>query len=65
MAQAERGTADAWERTVERLFRPGTYIPERACSDFVSDLEELAAEVHQEMADQPERSIAQRVRRWR
>jgi len=24
------------------LFRPGTFIPDRACSAFVSDLEELA-----------------------
>jgi hypothetical protein len=38
MAPAERGKADAWERAVERLFRPGTFIPERACSAFVSDL---------------------------
>jgi hypothetical protein len=58
MAPAERDTADAWEPTVERLFRPGTFIPDRACSAFVSDLEELAAELNQEMAGQPERATA-------
>jgi hypothetical protein len=58
MAPAERGTADAWERTVERLFRPGTFIPERACSAFVSDLKELRAEFNQDQAGQPERVIA-------
>lgn len=31
---------DGWERTVERLFRAGAFITERACGDFVSDLEE-------------------------
>lgn len=58
MAPAARGTADAWEQTVERLFRPGTFIPERACSAFVSDLEELTVEVNQEVVGQPERAIA-------
>jgi hypothetical protein len=59
MAPAERGKADAWERTVERLFRPGTFIPERACSAFVSDLEELEAEVSKDLSAQPERAAAQ------
>jgi hypothetical protein len=59
MAPAERGKADAWERTVERLFRPGTFIPERACSAFVSDLEELEAEVSKNLSGQPEWAAAQ------
>lgn len=57
MAQGDQDTMEAWERTVERLFRPGTFIPERACEDFISDLEEVEAEVAKGMADQPERAI--------
>jgi hypothetical protein len=44
---------------VERLFRPGTYIPDRACGAFISDLEELEAEVRQATADRPEWATAQ------
>lgn len=53
-----QGSMDAWERTVERLFRAGAFITERACGDFVSDLEELEAELAKDVADHPERAIS-------
>lgn len=56
MAHGDPGKGDDWERAAERLFRPGVFIPERACRDFVSDLEEVEAEIAQEVEERPERA---------
>jgi uncharacterized protein DUF6880 len=45
------------ERQIEQALRPGEFIYDRACSSFVSGLEQVAAEINKVITSEPSRAV--------
>ena len=58
MTQKPRVKADLLEHEIEQALKPGVFIPDRACSSFVSDLDEVAARIAMLDDTDPARAVA-------
>jgi hypothetical protein len=57
MKQGVRSKTDPMEREIELALRPGVFIGYREGFSFVTQLEELAAQIHKLVATEPERAL--------
>jgi hypothetical protein len=58
MTRKARGKVDPIEQEIELALRPGTFIPDRAGSSFVSGLDEVAAKIAKLTASDASRAVA-------
>lgn len=57
MAPRSRPRTDPFEGELERTFNPGAFIPYRACSSFVADLEEIEGRIAALTGSDPARAV--------
>ena len=57
MAPRSRPKTDPFEGELERTFNPGAFIPYRACSSFVGDLEEVEGRIAALAGSDPARAV--------
>ena len=58
MTRKTRGTVDPIEQEIELALHPGAFIPDRACSSFVSGLDEVAAMIAKLTTSDTSRAVA-------
>jgi hypothetical protein len=51
-------TMPRWEQRIEAALDPGRYVSDRGCFAFVSDLEEVAADLAELVTADPESAVA-------
>ncbi len=57
MSRRGRGSIDPMERAIEQALIPDSFVSDRRCFSFVSDLEEVAAEVAGLVDGSPTRAV--------
>lgn len=57
MTQKRRRQGDPIEHEIELVLNPGTFIPDRACFSFVSDLDEVATKIAKLVSSDPARAV--------